>query len=269
MLGSLLDLIRIGSCLRIFLIVYLCLSIWGHIPLMSPSLLTPALALACLAAGGYALNDHYDVKVDLINTPSRPIPSGRLSQRFALRAGVGFIIAGLGLCALGGPAAAGLGLFDALLLVVYAVHSKRLGWLKTITVCCLHASIFVFVAVVLNRFDAGIGLVAMYTFLSTAFYETIKDERDARGDRAGGDRTPLTLKLDRRKIDLAAHAALAASALLALPLYWFGWGNKLLLILVPCAAFWFYAASKLERKRAEWMKLGIVIEVMAIVWGLA
>lgn len=268
MVSSFLDLIRIGPCLQIGLFTGLCLAFWGRAPALSFFSLLPALALACLAAGGYALNDRYDVKTDRINAPARPLPSGRLSQRFALRAGFGLLAAGLALCAAINAAAFSVGLLDAALIIFYARNSKRLGWLKTITVCWLHASIFVFVAAVLMRIDAVLELTALYVFLSTAFRETVKDERDARGDRAGGAGTPPTLKVDRRRRLLAAHLALAGSALLPIPLYLSGRGNVWLPIFVSCAAGWYYAASKFEVKKAEWMNLGVILELLAFLRGL-
>jgi 4-hydroxybenzoate polyprenyltransferase len=65
---------------------------------------TPALALAscCLYWGGMALNDYADRELDRTERPERPIPSGRVTPRFALRLATGLTAAGIGLAGVAG-----------------------------------------------------------------------------------------------------------------------------------------------------------------------
>jgi hypothetical protein len=65
---------------------------------------TPALAAssACLYWAGMALNDYADRDVDAVERPARPIPSGRVTPRFALGVATGLTGAGLSLAALAG-----------------------------------------------------------------------------------------------------------------------------------------------------------------------
>ena len=46
----------------------------------------------CAAAGGFAINDYYDLPKDCINKPYRAIPSGKISSRAALWFGVALIV---------------------------------------------------------------------------------------------------------------------------------------------------------------------------------
>src|SRR3989442_679957 len=41
------------------------------------------------------VNDVYDVEVDRVNQPSRPVPSGKVTSRGAIRLSVGLLLAGL------------------------------------------------------------------------------------------------------------------------------------------------------------------------------
>lgn len=91
------------------------------LPLTGRRALLP-LASACLYAGGMALNDWADREVDAAERPERPIPSGRIDPRHALRVAVGLGAAGLALAAAGGgrralavagPLAAAVWLYDA------------------------------------------------------------------------------------------------------------------------------------------------------------
>ncbi|NHT19343.1 UbiA family prenyltransferase [Cellulomonas sp. IC4_254] len=91
------------------------------LPLTGRRALLP-LASACLYAGGMALNDWADREVDAAERPERPIPSGRIDPRHALRVAAGLGAAGLALAAAGGgrralavagPLAAAVWLYDA------------------------------------------------------------------------------------------------------------------------------------------------------------
>ena len=79
--------------------------------LITGSLAAPArwlpLVLASMAiyAGGIALNDVFDFEIDLRERPSRPLPSGRISRKFASRLGWSLLLAGPLLAALSGSLA--------------------------------------------------------------------------------------------------------------------------------------------------------------------
>jgi hypothetical protein len=65
---------------------------------------TPALAVASASLywAGMALNDYADRDVDAVERPRRPIPSGRVTPRFALGLAAGLTAAGVGLAGLAG-----------------------------------------------------------------------------------------------------------------------------------------------------------------------
>jgi len=56
----------------------------------------------CIYWAGMALNDYADAAVDSVERPGRPIPSGRVPRRAALKVAGGLTAAGLGLAALSG-----------------------------------------------------------------------------------------------------------------------------------------------------------------------
>lgn len=56
----------------------------------------------CLYWAGMALNDYADAAVDAVERPDRPIPSGRVPRRTALRVAVALTAIGLGLAAAAG-----------------------------------------------------------------------------------------------------------------------------------------------------------------------
>jgi 4-hydroxybenzoate polyprenyltransferase len=82
---------------------------------------TAALAAssACLYWAGMALNDYADREVDEVERPGRPIPSGRVTPRFALGLAAGLTAAGVGLAGLAGGRRA-LGVTGPLAATVWA-----------------------------------------------------------------------------------------------------------------------------------------------------
>ena len=53
------------------------------------------LAIACFYLGGFVMNDVFDVEIDRVERPGRPLPSGRISMLQASRAGT--LLLGVGL----------------------------------------------------------------------------------------------------------------------------------------------------------------------------
>ncbi len=53
-----------------------------------------ALASMAIYAAGIALNDVFDLEIDRVERPNRPLPSGRVSRRFAASLGFGLLATG-------------------------------------------------------------------------------------------------------------------------------------------------------------------------------
>lgn len=86
-----------------------------------------AMAAMAIYAGGIALNDVFDLEVDRVERPSRPLPSGRISTRFAAALGVGLLGLGLLLAALGSLRSLGVAAPLVACVVGYDMGLKRLG----------------------------------------------------------------------------------------------------------------------------------------------
>lgn len=88
-----------------------------------------SLSSCCLYAAGMALNDYADREVDAHERPGRPIPSGRVSPRFALGLSAALTAAGVGIAAAGGgrrAVAVALPLAGAVW--AYDLSLKRTAW---------------------------------------------------------------------------------------------------------------------------------------------
>jgi 4-hydroxybenzoate polyprenyltransferase len=90
------------------------------------------LASVCLYAGGVVLNDYFDRDVDAVERPERPIPSGRVHERDALKLGVRLL-------SLGCVFAVGVGIPSLLVavllagcIVLYDARGKRIEYVGSV-----------------------------------------------------------------------------------------------------------------------------------------
>ena len=90
------------------------------------------LASVCLYAGGVVLNDYFDRDIDSVERPERPIPSGRIHERDALKLGVRLL--GLGCVFAVGVGVSSL-IVAALLagcIVLYDSKGKRIEYVGSV-----------------------------------------------------------------------------------------------------------------------------------------
>jgi len=185
--------------------------------LTPPSLLL-AVVVALITAGGNVINDVFDIEIDRINRPTRPIPAGEISLAGAKTYAAALFAGGLLVAALTTPLCLAIALVNSVLLIAYAVRLKKTPFLGNVAVAYLTASVFLF-----GGAFAGIeGLVrnlslAAITFLATVARELLKDAEDVDGDAAGGARTlPMIVGIRRTGI-FAFACACGAVAVSLLP----------------------------------------------------
>jgi geranylgeranylglycerol-phosphate geranylgeranyltransferase len=180
-------------------------------------------AVTLITAAGNVINDYFDVEIDAINRPGRPIPSGAVSRNAALAwAGILFIL-GLVVCIFTTPLCLGIAIFNALLLVAYAARLKSTPFFGNAAVSYLSASIFLFGGAFAG-WHALLDMlpIAAITFLAMLARELLKDAEDIEGDLVGGaDTLPIRIGVRKTAI-LAFSCATAAVAASMVPYLWWG-----------------------------------------------
>ncbi|MDX1532389.1 MAG: geranylgeranylglycerol-phosphate geranylgeranyltransferase [Rhodothermales bacterium] len=148
------------------------------------------VSAALIGAGANAINDVFDLAIDRVNRPDRPLPSGRLTVGAARAAWAGASALGIGLAA-----------FLSLLHLVVAAASVALlwaysAWLKRLPLAGnLAVALVLALAIGYGGFavrPAGweaVLLGAAFAFGVTFAREVAKDVEDTAGDAVGGART--------------------------------------------------------------------------------
>ena len=140
-------------------------------------------------AGAVAMNDGADAAVDLRERPERPVPSGAISQKAALRAGKIGVVGGLALTVLyPQPAVIALGTLLALSIVLYNALHLRFGWAAALPAVCRGLLVALAVAAVphVGVLDALVpAAVVAAAVLAVSLYARAEADRPGRPSRVG------------------------------------------------------------------------------------
>ncbi len=152
--------------------------------------------LACVSgglimAGGNVINDFYDVEIDRINKPFRPLPSGRIDRRAARKFSTNLFALGIFLSIfvqIWSFFVAGLTAFG---LIVYSARLKRTALLGNLAIGFFSALAFIYGALAVGQIvDSWIA--AGFAFFFHLGREIIKDLEDRDADaRAGAQTLPI------------------------------------------------------------------------------
>ena len=144
--------------------------------------------LACFSGGviagaANAINDYFDLEIDRINRPDRPLPAGKIVP-YQARV-FSFVLFGVGIF-LGGLVNTNafiIAAFSTLLLYFYSARLKRTVLWGNLSVSLATALAFIYGGVAVNRFYESL-IPACFSFLFHLGREIIKDAQDVTGDAA-------------------------------------------------------------------------------------
>ncbi len=237
--------------------------------------------LACLSGGiitaaANAVNDYFDIEIDRINKPQRPLPAGKL-QPGAVR---NFAI--LLFCI--GPVLGGfisltafiIALSASVLLFFYSSHFKRTVLWGNFIVSCFSALAFIYGGVAVNRVEIAV-IPAAFAFFFHFGREILKDIEDMEGDRLEkADTFPVRfgLRCSRRLITLIFFLLIC---LTFLPYIYQVFGKIYLLIvlfgvdlflLFVIISLWRDASKANLHKLSEWLKLDMLVGLLSVLAGV-
>ncbi len=139
------------------------------------------LIAGLMTAGANIINDIYDIEIDRINKPQRPLPSGKATTKEAWTYFVISYSAAFLLSAFCGWAMLVIALVIGLLLIIYSMRLKRTVLWGNLTVSLATAVAFIYGALSVGDWQSGI-IPALFAFLFHLGREIIKDMQDLEGD---------------------------------------------------------------------------------------
>lgn len=192
-------------------------------------LLLLSVTTIMIAAGGYIINDYYDIKIDLINKPDRVVIGKGVTRRYAILFHTALSVSGVGLGLLLGWRIALINFLSAFLLWLYSNNLKRQPFIGNLAVALLTGMSIFIVNVFYQPYNSLVLIYALFAFSMTLVREIIKDMEDWKGDNSFGCRTlPIVWGIRKTKVLLYVFLVLFAISVLVLnrlyvglPLYYF------------------------------------------------
>jgi geranylgeranylglycerol-phosphate geranylgeranyltransferase len=270
-MNAYLEIIRPGNAVMAVIAVFLVMLISGNFTL---SAFLACFVVFIVTGGGNAINDYFDHKIDAINKPSRPIPSGRISLRTAGIYSLSLFIIGVILAFMIGILPGLIAILSSSLLILYAYNLKKMLIVGNLGVSFLTGLTFVFGGVVVGAITTSVYL-GLFAFLMTMAREIVKDMEDVEGDKNEGA-TTLPIIYGMRSSSILAASFMIIASIASPVLYFIGIFN--ILYLVPLSAaivvFLLSAVSVLRdqstintAKVSKRIKMGMGIAFLAFAVG--
>jgi len=235
-----------------------------------------AVLTALVTGAGNILNDYFDLHVDRINKPRRPLPSGRISPRDAIIWYGLLTVAVTAIAVLRVPRSVALLIIVwEITLALYARWCKRWLLAGNLLVAAISSSAFLAGALLAENPRAAL-IPAAIAFAFVMCREIVKGAEDLEGDRRGGVRTIAVAAGAASAGTIAAVLMLVLAVLIPLPSlaahYGMGYLLVMELLVAPVLLFGALSVAGSERRidytrTSRALKLGMFAGIVAIVLG--
>ena len=226
-----------------------------------------ASIIGCIiTAGGNAINDFYDARIDAINRPERPIPSGKISPNNALIFSLSLFFIGITLSFFINPICLFIALLSSITLIYYSHTLKRTILWGNLCIGYLVGSTFLFGGAAVGGL-AATSVPFLLAMLATVGREIVKDIEDIEGDRKEGTITlPIAIG-EKRSAAIASMFILFTILLSPLPAMLNIFGVPYLMVV--CLADVSFLASivmiKKPSRSSSFLKIGMIVALFAFI----
>ena len=224
------------------------------------------IVIACFSgglimAGANTINDVFDIEIDRINQPNRPLVLGKLTPEQARIIAWWEFGIGVSLSLFINWLALVISLLVSFLIFLYSYKFKRLPLIGNFTVSLATAMAFIYGGIAVNRVRLTL-VPAVLAFLYHFGREIIKDVQDMKGDRHDNAKTLPLVYGERTALITTTIIFLFLLGLLPLP-FLFGWYQIWYVIIVvvgvyPVLIFVIYSMWK---DRSSW-NLGLLSKIL-------
>ncbi len=232
------------------------------------------LVVFLISGAGNAINDYFDFKIDSINRPERPIPSGRVKLKEAMYLSYLLFTLGTFLAFSIQHICGFIAFFNSLMLILYAKTLKSTPFLGNISIGYLTGSTFLFGASVFGFGGLkALSVLFVLSALTTTAREIVKDIEDMEGDQMEGIDT-LPLRIGAKKASyIAALMGFLAIFLSPLPYLMSVLGLRYLYFVLLAdlglfAAIHQILALKNPAKSSKMFKIAMFFALLAFIAGV-
>lgn len=266
-----LEILRPGNAIMAVIAIFLMAVISGKFTLEA---LMAGVVVFIVTGAGNSINDYFDHKIDAINKPERPIPSGRISLKTALIYSIFLFVMGIIIAFSINLLLGMIAFLSSVLMIFYARDLKTKCLVGNMSISFLTGLCFVFGGIAVGQIVVSIYL-GFFAFLMTMAREIVKDMEDVEGDKIEGAATLPILRGMRTSSILAAAFMILASIGSPL-LYFMGIFSVFYLpVLFLAIIIFLYSATSIlkdqsvenAKKVSKRIKLGMAITFVAFAVG--
>lgn len=178
-------LIRPVNCLITFISVVVAAFIASADYFPPAIVLLAALSASLAAAAGNVINDYYDIDIDKIAHPNRPLAAGKITKESAVVIYIFLSCIAIVASLLINLIAFGIVFSAMVLLFFYSMYLKKLVLFSNYVVAWLTGMVFIYGGIVVGNVSAAI-IPALFAFFINFIREIVKDIQDIKGDLNAG-----------------------------------------------------------------------------------
>lgn len=167
---------------------------------LDPRLFLLVISTCLIAAGGYVINDYYDIKIDLVNKPERVVIGQGITRRYAMLIHTVLSFIGVLIGTILDWRIGAINFASAFLLWWYSNDLKRQPFIGNFVVALLTGASILMVDSLYHTGNTLVVIYASFAFFMSLIREIIKDMEDLKGDNTFGCRTlPIIWGLRKTK----------------------------------------------------------------------
>ncbi|MFQ5583203.1 MAG: geranylgeranylglycerol-phosphate geranylgeranyltransferase [Calditrichia bacterium] len=217
---SIIQLARPVNVLISMLSIFIGAAITGVLEPLE-NILLASFSGGLITAASNSINDYFDMEIDRINKPHRPLPSGAVSRNQCLTAALTEYMMGIGLSLFISAEMFIVALIISILTFLYAARLKGTVLWGNLTVSFCTAAAFIYGGLSVNKPLEAI-VPACFAFFYHFGREIIKDIQDVSGDSQQASNTMPVRFGVRPSVFLVWFNFLILIVLTIIP-YWTGW----------------------------------------------
>ena len=260
------EIIRPLNCFMAAMAVYIATIVAGAAFYPSTLVIYGMAAVFLICGAGMIINDYFDIEMDRINKPDRPLPSARIKKNAALVYSSLLFAIGIILAYTINTYCFYLAIFASLLLIVYPAVLKKMILVGHLSISFLVALSFVFGGFITMNYLPTL-LLALLAFLANTGREIYKSVEDVLGVKTLGIKT-LPMKFGVIKAKAIASAFIILAIMLSFVPFLLGIFGYVYLLFVIIADIVFLIAILLPtRFSSKACKIAMIIALIAFLTG--
>lgn len=233
-----------------------------------------ALTGALVTAGANAINDSFDIEIDRINRPNRPLPFGILTQRNARHMWFAVSVTAICINVFINSLALLIVIFAVVILYYYSARLKRTVIAGNLVVGLMTGMAFIYGGAAVGHIKHAL-VPAVFAFLINFARELVKDIEDIEGDRKEHAVTLPVRYGIKPALILATFLLLILIGITLIAVIYSLYRSSFMyiifiadvLICFSAAAMWRDSSSNNMNRVSSNLKLSMVIGLMAIIAG--